>query len=115
VLFDFEQLLLLPIEQTRAQGESIISLMRDDLTSNRPGYCFYLDVFGGWRWEYFDCYGDAVDSRESFETREECVENAGATGLSGTVLVMPARQASPARADHDRQQSTREQQTKRAA
>jgi hypothetical protein len=45
---------------------------------HRHGFAFYLDVFGGWRWEYYDPTGEAFDSRDSFDTRQECVENARA-------------------------------------
>jgi hypothetical protein len=37
---------------------------------------YYRDVFGGWRWESCDRAGEAIDSRNGFETLEECVEDA---------------------------------------
>ena len=39
----------------------------------RIGYFFYRDVFGGWRWEFRQPDGDFIDSRESYESKEECV------------------------------------------
>jgi hypothetical protein len=40
------------------------------------GYTFYRDVFGGWRWECYDSAGEALDSRESFDTSNECIDDA---------------------------------------
>jgi hypothetical protein len=61
--------------------------MNDD-SSSRRGYAFYRDVFGDWRWEYYDATGEAFDSRESFETERECIENAGTAGARGNVIPM---------------------------
>ena len=44
---------------------------------------FYRDVFGGWRWEYFDAHGEAYDSPGSFDTRADCVADARLRGLTG--------------------------------
>jgi len=41
-----------------------------------PGYTLYRDVFGGWRWEYYDRAGEAIDSRESFDISSECIDDA---------------------------------------
>jgi len=36
-------------------------------------------LFGGWGWERFDQHGEVVaESRQAFETREECAEDARA-------------------------------------
>lgn len=42
---------------------------------------FYRDVFGGWRWEFFDVSGEASDAQSSFDTRSECVADARRSGL----------------------------------
>ena len=36
----------------------------------------YLDVFGAYRWEFRQADGHYVDSKESYETRQECVQAA---------------------------------------
>jgi hypothetical protein len=36
----------------------------------------YLDVFGAYRWEFRQADGHYVDSKESYETREDCVRAA---------------------------------------
>ena len=53
---------------------------------------FYRDVFGGWRWEYFDSHGEARDSPCSYDTRAECVSDARRHGLlvQRTTLARPA-------------------------
>ena len=56
---------------------------------------FYRDVFGGWRWEYFDAHGEAHDSPSSFDTRADCVADARLRGLTG-------KQLRAAAASHDR-------------
>lgn len=43
-------------------------------------YCVYLDVFGGWRWEWFGTDGEVVDSRECFITKDECIDDARRAG-----------------------------------
>ncbi|HYI87520.1 MAG TPA: hypothetical protein VEX61_10520, partial [Burkholderiales bacterium] len=39
-------------------------------------FVFYRDVFGGWRWECRGAQGHVRDSQQSYDTREECVEDA---------------------------------------
>jgi uncharacterized protein YegP (UPF0339 family) len=41
-----------------------------------PGFSFYRDVFGGWRWELLTDDGEVIDSREAFETKHDCVRDA---------------------------------------
>ena len=64
---------------------------------------FYRDVFGGWRWEYFDAGGEAYDSPGSFDTRADCVADARLRGLTGahrrTVAALRDRRALPRRID----------------
>ena len=50
--------------------------------NDRIGYEFYRDVFGGWRWEHHGRDGTVRDSRESFDTWQECIEDARNTGLA---------------------------------
>jgi hypothetical protein len=45
------------------------------------GCVFYRDLFGGWRWEFHAEGGEVRDSRQSFDSREECVEDAIKAGL----------------------------------
>jgi hypothetical protein len=93
--------------------------MRNELMSSRSGYAFYRDVFGDWRWEYYDRNGEAIDSRDAFETREECVEDAQLAGLGGTILTLAPKQAhEPRRGTNDENRAERpnvEEQTRRAA
>jgi hypothetical protein len=118
LLFDSEQTASGP-EQTRGSPEHIIPLMRDEIASGRPGYAFYRDVFGGWRWEYFDHNGDAFDSRESFETPHECVQNARMSGPARPVLATAGRHGPSSCDGPDHAEPVadleREQQTRRAA
>ena len=65
--------------------------MSHEFSSSR-GYAFYRDVFGDWRWEYYDATGEAFDSRESFETERECIENARTAAPRGNVLPMRRKQ-----------------------
>jgi DNA-binding response OmpR family regulator len=39
-------------------------------------FVYYRDVFGGWRWECRNAQGHLQDSQQSYDTREECVEDA---------------------------------------
>jgi hypothetical protein len=48
---------------------------------NSKKLAFYRDVFGGWRWEYFDANGQARDSAFSYDTHAECVADARGRGL----------------------------------
>ena len=69
---------------------------------------FYRDVFGGWRWEYFDADGEAHDSPFSYDSHLECVEDARRQGMTGSppraysgpraapVALAPAAIAAPA-------------------
>ena len=41
----------------------------------------YRDVFGGWRWEFRDARGQMRDSRDSFDSYEDCVAAAQREGL----------------------------------
>jgi hypothetical protein len=59
--------------------------------SHKPRYAFYHDVFGGWRWEYYDRTGEAIDSRDSFDTEQECIENARIWGPRDAVLAVPEK------------------------
>lgn len=36
-------------------------------------FLVYLDVFGAWRWEFRGADGHFADSRESYESRAECI------------------------------------------
>jgi uncharacterized protein YegP (UPF0339 family) len=42
----------------------------------RMNFLVYRDVFGGWRWEFRQADGHYLDSRESYDSREECMEAA---------------------------------------
>jgi hypothetical protein len=44
--------------------------------STKSEFSYYRDVFGGWRWESLDRTGEAIDSRDCFESKAECVEDA---------------------------------------
>jgi hypothetical protein len=93
-LFDVEQSMHSVRHQTDKESKQAHHcLMPQEYASSRPGYAFYRDVFGGWRWEYYHRNGEAVDSRESFNTREACIENAGAAGLGGAVVALPVKHA----------------------
>jgi hypothetical protein len=49
------------------------------------GFVIWQGVFGGWGWERYDRDGRLLDeSHCEFETREECVEDAGARAQSLT-------------------------------
>ena len=41
----------------------------------------YRDVFGGWRWEFRDRRGNMRDSRDSFESYEDCAAAARLFGF----------------------------------
>jgi hypothetical protein len=42
----------------------------------------YQGIFGGWGWEQIDDDGNAIaESREHFETREECEQDASARAV----------------------------------
>jgi hypothetical protein len=45
----------------------------------------YLDVFGGWRWEYRGADGHFADCRESYDSRAECIAAARAAALNSLI------------------------------
>jgi uncharacterized protein YegP (UPF0339 family) len=45
----------------------------------------YLDVFGGWRWEFRGADGNFADCRESYDSRAECIAAARATALKSVI------------------------------
>jgi hypothetical protein len=54
----------------------------------------YLDVFGGWRWEYRGADGHFADCRESYDSRAECVAAARAAALTA-VIGNPPKSGTP--------------------
>jgi uncharacterized protein YegP (UPF0339 family) len=59
--------------KTREAPQTSSSL---DAECKRLNIVVYLDVFGAYRWEFRQADGHYIDSRESYETREECVQAA---------------------------------------
>ena len=47
-----------------------------DAECERLNALIYLDVFGAYRWEIRQADGHYVDSKESYEAREDCVRAA---------------------------------------
>jgi DNA-binding response OmpR family regulator len=45
-------------------------------------WTIYRDLFGGWRWECHDANGNARDSQQSYDTREDCVAAAARARVS---------------------------------
>jgi uncharacterized protein YegP (UPF0339 family) len=45
----------------------------------------YLDVFGGWRWEFRGADGNFADCRESYDSRAECIAAARAAARRSVI------------------------------
>jgi hypothetical protein len=73
-------------------GAAAEATLAQPVTSVRP--CnIYRDVFGGWRWEFKDARGQMRDSRDSFDSYEDCAAAAQRAGLEPGALCAEGRLA----------------------
>jgi uncharacterized protein YegP (UPF0339 family) len=54
----------------------------------RMNFRIYRDVFGGWRWEFRLANGHFLDSRDSYDSEEDCIAAAKRARATRIVLAV---------------------------
>jgi DNA-binding response OmpR family regulator len=72
----------LVVDPLPSSADNDEDFQKQSMTTEQNTHCvFYRDLFGGWRWEWCDEEGNIRDSKQSYDTRDECVQQARAAGI----------------------------------